>query len=44
MIKILLGVITLAVLLAAAVFTKDMNIYEDGSFTGTLPYTQAWRD
>ena len=42
--RIIAGVITLAIILIAVAFAKDLNVFEDGSFTGTIPGSQAWRD
>ena len=51
--RIIAGVITLAIILLALAFAKDLTImgaatFEDGSYAfrvnGTWPITMAWRD
>jgi hypothetical protein len=42
--KIIVSIITIAIILAAIAFAKDMQVYEDGSVSTTVPFSIAWRD
>jgi hypothetical protein len=39
-----LAICAIVLILATAVIVTDFTLYEDGSFSGSLPFTQAWRD
>jgi hypothetical protein len=45
MFKVVAGIIiALVVILAAVAFAKDMQVYENGSVSTTVPLSTAWRD
>jgi hypothetical protein len=44
MLKVLIGIVALVVILTAVGFAKDLTVYEDGSYSSTIPLSQAWGD